>query len=198
MKLNWAERLVVNNPGRAMEQGFEIRWMKKIMPLDEGLTILEVGCGRGAGAERILHEFRPALLHAMDLDVKMIRKARKYLSARQQERISLYTGDTLHLPHMDGTMDAVFGFGVLHHVPDWQSALAEISRVLKTGGVYFLEELYPALYQNFITRHILLHPAENRFRSRDLKEALAASHFSVKDALEVKMVGILSVCIKTA
>jgi ubiquinone/menaquinone biosynthesis C-methylase UbiE len=197
MKLNWAERLVVNNPGRAMEQGFLIRWMRRAMPLEEGLTILEVGCGRGAGAGLILEEFRPAELHAMDLDIRMIRKAGRYLSRRHQEKTTLYTADALHLPYRDGTLDVVFGFGVLHHVPDWQAALAEIARVLKTGGVYFIEELYPTLYQNFITRHILLHPTENRFRSRDFREALAAARFQVKDSLEVKAVGILAVCVKT-
>jgi ubiquinone/menaquinone biosynthesis C-methylase UbiE len=198
MKLNWAERLVVNNPGRAFEQGFEIRWMKRAIHLQEGLTILEVGCGRGAGAGLILREFRPSVLHAMDLDFDMIRKAHRYLSSEQKRRISLYAADALHLPHKDSTLDAVFGFGVLHHVPDWQAALSEISRVLKPGGVYFVEELYPTLYQNFITRHILLHPSENRFNSRDLKVALEASHFSIHDALEVKMVGVLGVCIKTS
>ena len=96
------------------------------------------------------------------------------------------------------SFDAVFGFGVLHHVPDWQSALGEIARVLKPGGTYFLEELYPGLYQNFITRHILLHPQENRFHSRDLKQALQERNLELGDCLEIKMAGILGIAVKAS
>jgi hypothetical protein len=38
---------------------------------------------------------------------------------------------------------------------------SEIGRAFKPGGVYFLKEFYPSLYQNFVTKHILLHPMEN-------------------------------------
>lgn len=198
MKLNWAERLVVNNPGRVFEQRTEIRWLQKRRKLRPGALILEVGCGRGAGAGILLKEFQPSAIHAMDLDWEMIKRARKYLSSRQQERIFTHTSDVTHLPYRDETFDAVFGFGVLHHVPDWRQGLAELARVLKTGGSYYMEELYPALYQNFITRHILLHPTEDRFSGGDLKTALDAHHLLITDALEYNLVGILAVLVKTA
>jgi ubiquinone/menaquinone biosynthesis C-methylase UbiE len=193
MKLNWAEMLVVNNPSRVVQQRFEIGWMKKRMPLAPGGVFLEIGCGRGAGAELISAEFSPGLLCAMDLDPKMIKRAFRYLGPEKRRSISFFSADALSLPHPDAIFDAVFGFGVLHHVPDWQSSLAEIRRVLKPGGTYFLEELYPSLYQNFITRHILLHPTQNRFRSDDLKSALASGGFSIHSCLELKMLGILAV-----
>ena len=157
---------------------------------------LEVGCGRGAGAGLILREFRPAFLQAMDLDIEMIRKGRDYLSPEQKKRISFYVGDVLRLPYKDKALDAVFGFGVLHHVPDWQGALLEIARVLKTGGAYVLEEIYPSLYQNFITKHILLHPRENRFLSQGLKQALIAVNLHLENFLELSKIGILGVSIK--
>jgi ubiquinone/menaquinone biosynthesis C-methylase UbiE len=193
MKLNWAELLVVNNPSRVFQQRFEIRWMKRHMPLAPGGVFLEVGCGRGAGAGIIAEEFSPGRLFAMDLDPKMIKRAFRYLGPEMRPGISFFSADALNLPHPDGVFDAVFGFGVLHHVPDWQSALDEIHRVLKPGGIYFLEELYPTLYQNFITRHILLHPTENRFGSGDLKNALASTNFSVQSRLELKIAGLLAV-----
>ncbi|MEM5789701.1 MAG: class I SAM-dependent methyltransferase [Syntrophobacteraceae bacterium] len=193
MKLNWAEMLVVNNPSRVVQQRFELSWMKSRMPLAPGGAILEIGCGRGAGASIIRKEFLPRLMCAMDLDFFMIRKSFGYLEPEERRNISFFAADALRLPHGDGVFDAVFGFGVLHHVPDWQSALQEIARVLKPGGVYFLEELYPSLYQNFITRHILLHPDENRFRSNDLKKALTDNGFSLQSTFELKLLGILAV-----
>jgi ubiquinone/menaquinone biosynthesis C-methylase UbiE len=197
MKLNWAERWVVNNPSRVFQQQMEIRWLHRRMPLRPGAIVLEVGCGRGAGAGLVLKEFQPDAIHAMDLDLEMIRKAGKYLPPHQRKPVFTYTGDLTHLPHQNEVFDAVFGFGVLHHVPDWRHALAEITRVLKIGGTYFLEEIYPFVYQNFITRHILLHPQENRFFSTDLKEALKAANLSIQDVLECTYLGILAVLIKT-
>ena len=196
MKLNLAERWVVNNPLRVIQQRLEIRWLKKTTHLRPGAVALEVGCGRGAGAGLILREFRPAFLQAMDLDIEMIRKGRDYLSPEQKKRISFYVGDVLRLPYKDKALDAVFGFGVLHHVPDWQGALLEIARVLKTGGAYVLEEIYPSLYQNFITKHILLHPRENRFLSQGLKQALIAVNLHLENFLELSKIGILGVSIK--
>jgi ubiquinone/menaquinone biosynthesis C-methylase UbiE len=191
LKLNWAERWAVNNPLRPLQQRLEIHWLKKKSQLKPDANILEVGCGRGAGSALIKTMFKPAVLHAMDLDIQMIRKAQIYLSPDARSGISFYVGDVTILPYQDGIMDAVFGFGVLHHIPDWQEALSEIARVLKAGGIYFFEELYPSLYQNFLTRHILLHPTKNRFRSQDLKQGFIKAGLELGNYLEIKKLVIL-------
>jgi ubiquinone/menaquinone biosynthesis C-methylase UbiE len=196
MKLNWAERWVVNNPLRVIQQTLEIRWMQGAGALGPGAIVLEVGCGRGAGAGLILREFQPSVLHAFDLDREMIRRAAAYLPAWQRKRIDLYVGDVAQLPYRDGVLDAVFSFGVLHHALDWQAAIGEIARVLKPGGVLFLEELYPTLYQNFLTKHILLHPRHNRFESHDLKGLLEKASLPLAKAFELKRLGILGVAVK--
>jgi len=190
MELNWAERWAVNNPIRPLQQRLEIGWFQKRVRLKPNAFVLEVGCGRGAGAYLIKKTFHPASLHAMDLDIQMISKARTYLSPEKRAGIGFFTGDLIKLPYPDKTMDAVFGFGVLHHIPDWQAALVEIARVLKTGGIYFFEELYPSLYQNIITRWILLHPTGNRFHSREWKQTLTESGLEMVDYEENQKLGI--------
>jgi len=196
MKLNWAERWVVNNPTRVIQQRIEINLLHRMASLRPGALVLEIGCGRGVGAALISEKFQPAIMHAMDLDFEMIKKAQKRSKNHNLMRAVSYVGDVLHLPYKDATFDAVFGFGVLHHVPDWKGGLAEIARVLKKGGCYFFEELYPSLYQNFITRHILLHPAENRFKSEDWKDSLQKMKLLVQRSVEQKKLGILGVAIK--
>jgi ubiquinone/menaquinone biosynthesis C-methylase UbiE len=195
MKLNWAEQWVVNNPLRVLQQRVEIRWLEGMRLLKPGSIALEIGCGRGAAAGIVLKKFQLARLIAMDLDMEMVRKAQARLRAHGQ-RVSLLAGDVTFLPIETGSLDAVFGFGVLHHVVAWRSVLREIARVLRPGGVYFFEELYPGLYQNFITRYILLHPTDDRFFSPDLKEALARAGLCLTQAQELQQLGILGIACK--
>jgi len=196
MKLNWAERLVVNNPVRVMIQRGLIKWIKGVTRIAPQARILEIGCGRGAGARLIQEEFQPAVLHAFDLDYRMILMAGRYLPPAPREKIFLYVGDALTLPYRDGVLDAVFGFGVLHHLPDWRGGLREIARVLKPGGLYCLEEFYPPSYQNFLARRLFVHPEHDRFYSPDLRNALAGAGFELQGCLEQTRLGILAVAVK--
>jgi ubiquinone/menaquinone biosynthesis C-methylase UbiE len=196
MKLNWAERLAVNNPLRPLQQRLEITLLKRHLPLKSGLRILEIGCGRGAGARLIKDIFHPSRIHATDLDVEMIRMSHTYLMPEDRTGIDFCVADAAMLPFPERSMDAVFGFGVLHHVPDWQSALSEVVRVLKPGGIYFFEELFPPLYQNFITKHILLHPKENRFKSHELKKTMKQSGLVLGKYFEIRLIEIFGVAEK--
>ncbi len=195
MKLNWAERWVVNNPLRVFQQRLEMKWFKRMMPHKPEATIAEIGCGRGAGAKLILKECQPALLHILDLDIKMMLKARQHLFSAPRKQVELYVGDAIDLPFKTGAMDAVFGFGFLHHVPDWRRALSEIARVLKDGGIYYMEELYPTLYQNIVTKHILFHPEHDRFNSRDLRKRLNEVNLRLSKVAELPKIGILGVAV---
>lgn len=196
-KLNWGERLAVNTPARVIQQRLEINWMAGVCQARGFACALEVGCGRGAGARLIKRIFKPAELHTTDLDVDMMHKAVRYLSSEERETIHLCAADLLALPYPTGSMDAVFGFGVLHHIPDWRGGLKEVTRVLRPGGFYFLEELYPSLYQNFLTRHILVHPRRDRFDGNDLRLAMKEANLPLIAEWEVKYIGILAVAQQT-
>jgi len=194
MKLNWAERWAVNNPIRVIQQGLEIRWMRKAAgDLPTGAAVLELGCGRGAGARLVLREFSPGLLHATDLDLGMLRRAARYPGPGRHRRLRLLAADAARLPYPAGSFHAVFGFGVMHHVPAWREALGEVARVLRPGCMYFLEELYPSAYANPLTRRILLHPRSDRFEAHSWREELVARGFQLLEVLEHPLVGILGV-----
>jgi ubiquinone/menaquinone biosynthesis C-methylase UbiE len=196
IKLNWGERLAVHNPVRVWQQRLEIKWFRKAGRLEAGKRVLEIGCGRGAAAALIGGVFQPMVLHASDYDPAMMRMARRYLAGARGKPIRLLVADAASLPYGPRAFDAVFGFGVLHHVPDWQGALQEIARVLKAGSPFFIEELYPTLYQNVVTSRILEHPEENRFQSGELEAGLAAANFLIDRRLEHPKLGILAVAIK--
>jgi len=47
----------------------------------------------------------------------------------------LLQGDAVHLPFADGTFGATYLRWVLHLIPEWLAALAELVRVVTSGGV---------------------------------------------------------------
>lgn len=173
-----------------------MQWFKRTVALNDGKTILEVGCGRGVGAKLISAAYHPDRLYLLDLDLQMIQKANQLLNGQNKNQINLCVGDAVRLPFGDDSVDAIFGFGFLHHLPIWQDGLAEAARVLKSGGVYFLEEYYPSLYQNFITKHIVVHPNGNRFNGQELRQAFEDANLPLTHTFELKRMGILGVGVK--
>ncbi|MBW1956615.1 MAG: class I SAM-dependent methyltransferase [Deltaproteobacteria bacterium] len=123
MILNCAERLVVNNPLRMAMQRLEMVWFLQAADLSPNPRILEIGCGRGAGARILLKKMHPRRIEALDLDPVMMHTAKGFLTSKERERISLLAGDSTRLPFHSASFDVVFGFGLLHHVPDWESAV---------------------------------------------------------------------------
>ena len=193
MKLNWVERVYVNSPIRRAAQHFEVQWFYKKRPMEPGGIILEIGCGRGVGARLILEQFKPDRLFLSDLDIRQIRKAQAYLEDNAQTKKHFCLSDAAFLPFGNQQFDAVFGFGFLHHVPHWRDGLAEVVRILKTGGAYYLVEFYPQLYQNVVTRHLLAHPVFDRFKSPDLHRAFQKLHLNLSHTFELKNMGIIGI-----
>ena len=192
MKLNALERIVVETPLRRFWQLQAIRWM--VPPaMTAPARMLEIGCGTGHALGWLQRHFQPRRLTAVDLDMRMLMAA-----AGRRKRFPHFPGmlacaDATRLPFAAATFDAVIGFGFLHHVPHWQTALAEVARILRPGGLYFIEEFYPALYQNRLTSRLLRHPEENRFESRDLHADLASNAFTRINTFEWRPFYVLAV-----
>lgn len=107
----------------------------------DGQEVLEIGCGRGFGTGLILERMGARKVVAMDLDEGMVKKARSRLRDFGADRLELRAGDVGKIDAADGTYDAVVNFAAIHHVPDWQSAIAEIARVPKPGDCFCSQEV---------------------------------------------------------
>jgi SAM-dependent methyltransferase len=91
----------------------------------EPRRVLEVGCGTGAFAERMLRELAADVL-ALDLSPRMVELARG-------RGVEALVGTAEVLPFRGEEFDCVVANWVLHHVPDLDGGLAEIARVLRPG-----------------------------------------------------------------
>jgi ubiquinone/menaquinone biosynthesis C-methylase UbiE len=116
------------------------------------------------------------------LDPEQIARAQKRLATRFGGRFTLVVGGVEHLPFESEMFDAVFDFGMLHHVPVWQHGVGEIRRVLKPGGRFFFEEVTKKALESWLYRAFLEHPTENRFSEADFIEELTRQQFNLPGA----------------
>lgn len=173
MKLNRVEKALMNNPVRAMVQRhFEAALMQQIGGCVDGQRVLEIGCGRGVGTEIIFERFGAREVDAFDLDPDMVERARRRLSGFPPDRLRLFVGDAASIEAEDGTFDAVFDFGIIHHIPDWKKAVHEVARVLRPGGRFFFEEVTKQALDRWLYRTFLDHPKHDRFSARAFVEEL--------------------------
>lgn len=178
MLLNRFEHHLMNNPVRAaVQRHVEARRLLRMGGAVRGGRALEIGCGRGVGAGIVLDQFGAASVEAFDLDPRMVQLARRRL-AQRKSRARLWTGDALAIPAPDDTYDAVFDFGIVHHIPRWRDALAEVWRVLKPGGRFYAEEVLSDFLGHPITRRLFGHPQDDRFDRKGFLVGLEEAGFT--------------------
>ena len=179
----------MNNPVRRWSQiHYEARLLEHLGgPLDGGLA-LEIGCGQGVGTELILGRFKANSVQAIDIDVEMVELAKKRVS-RFADRVTVRVGDAELIAAEDKSFDAVFDFGIIHHVPDWRRVIREIARVLRPGGKFYFEEVTKQALDRWLYRAFLDHPKEDRFSAREFVEGLEDVNISVGNRFAERFFG---------
>lgn len=201
MLMNRVETALVDSPPRRMLQRFyetpTLLRLGGVLPPDA--RVLEVGCGAGYGTQLILEQFAAARVDAIDLDPTMVARARRRL-AGHGDRVRLAVGDVTDLRAAfapddgdvtgsgigggiggeDGGYGAVFDFAIVHHVPDWRSAIAEVARVLKPGGRFYFDEVTAAALATRGYRWLFDHPSEDRFTGAEFVAELQRQGLHVR------------------
>ena len=93
--------------------------------------VLEVGVGTGLLAVP-LHD-AGLDVYGLDLSAPMLRKLREKTGSRT---VRLVLGDATRVPIGEGAFGAAYLRWVLHLIPDWRGVLAEVVRVVESGGVF--------------------------------------------------------------
>jgi len=124
-----------------------------------GGTLLEVGFGVGSDLRYLAR--RGMRVVGADLSPSNAQIAQGGFAARGLAGQTT-AADGESLPFRDGSFDAVYSFGALHHTPGTGRAIEELRRVLKPGG-RCLVMLY---HQGLAYRLIALKLAVERIRGR--------------------------------
>lgn len=107
------------------------RWLFGRVAPPGGARILEVGCGPAEFWKRNLDRIDPTWrLTLTDLSPGMLEAAREVLGDRAEYAVA----DVQELPFADESFDVVLASHMLYHAADRPKALAEIRRVLVSGG----------------------------------------------------------------
>jgi SAM-dependent methyltransferase len=96
-----------------------------------GKRVLEIGTGVGTDARRIIS--RGGIYTGINVDQGSTLATAVALTTFGLPGATQHA-DATRLPFPDGSFDVVYTFGVLHHVPNVERAVAHIGRVLKPGG----------------------------------------------------------------
>ena len=130
-----AQQQMIDSPVRQLFQryyefGVIRRQLRRSQVQLQGKAILDAGCASGYSTQVIARLFHPASLYAFDLMPEQIK-----LACQREVDAEFFVGDIAAIDLPAAHFDAVFTFGVFHHVPEWTRAIAEVHRVLKPGGV---------------------------------------------------------------
>lgn len=193
MKLNRFEKVIVASGIRSwFETHIELPRLIALHPLPDNAHVLEIGCGYGHGLSYILRQPQVSTASAFDLDTNMVTATQKTLNRHSQHAARLWQGNANEINADDNFFDAVFNIAVLHHVGNWQSALKEVHRVLKPGGIFYAEEYYRQLICNFLVNKIVSHPQENRFSHEEFIQELKRQGFEITGSKSLG--GLIGLC----
>lgn len=144
-------------------------------------TVLLLGNG-ASDKELYLLTHNPRLMIVSDLSLEGLRSVR-YLHQIDEQRypVEWAVVDATSLPILDETIDIVYGYAFVHHLPDTASFLTEVARVLRPGGhCIFMDNRYSPAWQR--AKLGVLRPLMRYFHQRekpspaDLRSTLSGWH----------------------
>ncbi|MDA0832433.1 MAG: methyltransferase domain-containing protein [Planctomycetota bacterium] len=117
-----------------------IPWLERLG--DEELYLLDVGTGTALIPIELCSRFDRCSVRAVDLAIEMLKIGHRNVGAAGlTDRIILQQEDAKRFSFPDDQFDAVVSNSIIHHIPEPLKALAEIKRVLRPGGVFFVRDL---------------------------------------------------------
>ncbi|PZR29701.1 MAG: hypothetical protein DI535_00925 [Citrobacter freundii] len=119
-----------------------IHYAREVLATCEG-TVVDVGCG-GLVQTSGLYASRRQYTVLADISLEMLRIG-KYRLMQHREKLSdhltLLQADAFRLPFLDGAVDNVVSFGMLHLFDNKHAFIQEFLRILKKGGSFHISVL---------------------------------------------------------
>jgi len=109
-------------------------WGLSLVDIQEGWTMLDIGCGGGATLQRLLKRSQGAKVYGIDISDESVAKARQINADVLDKQVFVQQGSAEKLPYEDGMFDLVTAVETVYFWPNLPSCMQEVRRVLKHGG----------------------------------------------------------------
>ena len=109
-------------------------WGVSLVDIQDGWTMLDIGCGGGKTLQRLLKRSLNAHVYGIDISEESVAKARQINADVLDKQVFVQQGSAEKLPYEDGKFDLVTAVETVYFWPNLPSCLKEVRRVLKPGG----------------------------------------------------------------
>jgi ubiquinone/menaquinone biosynthesis C-methylase UbiE len=107
-----------------------------LLRLGGGETVVDYGAGTGIYTIAVAQTVPHGRVIAVEALPRLAEMLRAKLTPELVERLELVETDTNSVPVTDGAADRVVMVDVMHHLYDQPEALAEVTRLLRPGGLF--------------------------------------------------------------
>ena len=111
-------------------------WGLKLVDVQDGWTMLDVGCGGGFTIRRLLKRSKDAKVYGIDISEESVAKAKKVNAEVLDNQVFVTLGSAEKLPYEDGKFNLVTAVETVYFWPNLPNCLQEVRRVLKSGGKF--------------------------------------------------------------
>lgn len=113
--------------------------------LEQGIDVLEIGCGSGRAICQLADRFPRSRFTAYDLCEDAIEVGVAIKKDKALTNLTLATRDIAQLGHKD-SFDLVLAFDVVHDQKDPATVLGNVRAALRGGGVFLMQDIAASSY----------------------------------------------------
>ena len=147
MKMTHIEKRFVNRKKKSERNIKKLESDLKLIDLAKIKTVLELGCGIGFVSSYLAEAYNFSV-YGTDYDLEQIQIAKNIQP--KLDHLHFQVEDANKLSIEDSSIDLVLSQNVFHHIPRWEDAISEISRVLCSGGYFiWLDLTFPKVIKKF-------------------------------------------------
>jgi len=149
--------------------------------LQDGMSILDVGCGQGTSLMLLNQALKPACLTGCEVDRQSLHMAKRLIETHNLPA-TLLSDDCARINLPSNSQDVVFCHQTFHHLVRQEESLMEFFRVLKPGGLLLFAESTRTFIHSWTIRYLFHHPMHLQRSAEEYLAMIKAAGFELQES----------------